>query len=336
MKSVNIITELQYSDALSKLISGDLVTDYCHFCVNSSEDKVWDYVVVFESLSEKCNFKCRKGGLVYITGEPDSIKKYYDQFLNQFDVIITSQKSIKQKVNRLVIVEQILPPLFGYNILKKDYHWSYEDMRRFPYPNKMKDISVIVSNKMMTKGHFIRYNLVSSLMKEFPNKIDFWGSGVGNPSVDKADAILPYKFHICIENSMNDYYWTEKIMDPYIGYSIPIYAGCPNIEKYFPMQSYYSIDVFNLNSVKSTIANILSKSDVFYKDRFPYLLMAREKLLSTYSFTKRISDIICKIDVLIKTRDVMVYNIKPENCFMNFRFHNFLWNVKQMIGYGKK
>jgi hypothetical protein len=43
-----------------------------------------------------------------------------------------------------------------------------------------------------------------------------------------------YVFTIAIENTIHDHYFTEKIINPLVYNTIPIYLGCSNIEKYFP------------------------------------------------------------------------------------------------------
>ncbi len=71
-----------------------------------------------------------------------------------------------------------------------------------------------------------------TINKYFEKEIEFFGKNI-NPIHDKADALLRYKFSICIENSSINDYWTEKFADPILAYTIPIYYGCMNIEDYY-------------------------------------------------------------------------------------------------------
>jgi len=50
------------------------------------------------------------------------------------------------------------------------------------------------------------------------------------------------QFHICIENSKQKNYFTEKIMDCFVTKTVPIYWGCPNIGDFF---DYSSIIIVN-------------------------------------------------------------------------------------------
>ena len=43
-----------------------------------------------------------------------------------------------------------------------------------------------------------------------------------------------YEFHIAIENMESNHYFSEKITNPMLCGTVPIYLGCRNIEEYFP------------------------------------------------------------------------------------------------------
>lgn len=47
-----------------------------------------------------------------------------------------------------------------------------------------------------------------------------------------------YKFMICFENSSDPYYITEKIVNGFLGNTIPIYWGCPNSKKWLNPKSF--------------------------------------------------------------------------------------------------
>ena len=43
-----------------------------------------------------------------------------------------------------------------------------------------------------------------------------------------------YNYHIAIENYRSRHYFSEKIINPLLCGTIPVYLGCVNIEQYFP------------------------------------------------------------------------------------------------------
>lgn len=46
----------------------------------------------------------------------------------------------------------------------------------------------------------------------------------------------PYHYSIVTENSQQDNYFTEKILDCFLSKTVPIYWGCPNIGEFFSLQ----------------------------------------------------------------------------------------------------
>lgn len=125
-------------------------------------------------------------------------------------------------------------------------HFSY--MWHTPYKksfNILKNtlMSIMISYKNNAPGHKYRHILVQNILKSnLP--IDIYGNGckyynnINDPRIkgefNDTSLFDNYKFHICIENFQTPHYFSEKIMDPLICHSSPIYLGCNNINHYFP------------------------------------------------------------------------------------------------------
>ena len=71
------------------------------------------------------------------------------------------------------------------------------------------------------------------LREHFGDRLDVFGRGI-NDFADKEEALAPYRYHISLENSSDKDYWTEKISDPLLTLTYPIYHGCENLEDYLP------------------------------------------------------------------------------------------------------
>lgn len=50
---------------------------------------------------------------------------------------------------------------------------------------------------------------------------------------DSKKWIFGSQFTIAIENSRQENYFSEKLLDPFLALSVPIYIGYPNIKDYF-------------------------------------------------------------------------------------------------------
>jgi len=110
-------------------------------------------------------------------------------------------------------------------------------------PMKLKTMSLMVSEKMSEIGHLYRHTLVNKIL-ESDLPIDIYGRGckyyqfMEDPRIKgEFDEYTPYenyKFHISIENMPTKHYFSEKIMNPLLCNTTPIYMGCDSIQYYFP------------------------------------------------------------------------------------------------------
>lgn len=126
----------------------------------------------------------------------------------------------------------------------------YETPKQIPFsPQKRKLMSIMVSRKTYTLGHQYRHIIAGHILKNnLP--IDIWGNGVENYKQkfpnnknimgsfkSMEEMCRDYLFTIAIENTSHDHYFTEKIINPLINNTIPLYWGCKKVEEYFPKQA---------------------------------------------------------------------------------------------------
>lgn len=250
------------------------------FYENSQLDIVWDMVVMFEGMPQIQRIKCKQGGLIYISAEPPNSRRYASRFLSQFDHIISTHPKINHASNHLS--QPAVDWWFGRNYKPVRYNYQFEQLEHLPLPNKTHKISFIASNQSNMPGHIKRLKFLAAVKNAFGDQIDYYGYGF-NLVQDKADALLPYMFSVCIENSSIPHYWTEKLADPLLGYTIPVYAGCLNIDAYFPADSHLKIDVNDIPNSLKTIGALIANSNQIYQNKLPALLESRKKLLHEYN-----------------------------------------------------
>ena len=104
---------------------------------------------------------------------------------------------------------------------------------------------------MITEGHALRKRIH---FKQGKIKIpkDFYISQYGgvenfcNNKIlnDSKNPLFESQFHICIENDKQNNYFTEKLIDCFITKTIPIYWGCPNIDKFFNIEGVFLVNSF--------------------------------------------------------------------------------------------
>lgn len=122
---------------------------------------------------------------------------------------------------------------------------------------KTKDISMIYSEKKQTEGHKLRHLVANKINK----RAELFGKGINKPIDTKEEALLDYRYSIVIENTKQDNYFTEKLIDCLVVGTIPIYWGCPNISDYFNMDG-----ILTFNTIDE-LKEILSKltEDLYLK-----------------------------------------------------------------------
>lgn len=90
-----------------------------------------------------------------------------------------------------------------------------------------------------------------------------------------------------MENSRQNDYWTEKIMDCFLACTMPVYSGCHNIGKYFPKNSYIELDIDNIDySIKAMKEKIQGG---FFEENYASILEARELCLNQYATAPALS-----------------------------------------------
>ncbi|MCH2023534.1 MAG: glycosyltransferase family 10 [Saprospiraceae bacterium] len=236
--------------------------------------KDFDYLMVFNWPLEKLEVRCYPGNKWLVSGEPPiNYNKFAIPTYKQFDKIFTQHS--KNLIKDHIKIDPKVPW-----IIKK----TYNELISLPKndQNKIDKVSCITSNLTWKPGHADRINL----LKEFDKsgfKVETYGRGIRPmPNDDKFEILYPYKYSIAIENSYYDHYWTEKIADCFLSWTMPIYSGAPNIFEYFPKESMIIINAKkpkeSLKIIKEAIAN---KS---WEKNIDAIEEARNLILNKYQF----------------------------------------------------
>lgn len=268
---------------------------------NGVDDRIWDLAIVFESITAPKHLRVRGDRTVFVAGEPPSIGNYGKAFLRQFDEVYCAD--IGAGLARRTSSEQHYNNWhFGFSA-KNGFRYNNASIRELPPPDKTEMISTITSNLAYLPMHIKRRALIDRLAQDYAGSIDVYGRP--HRFIEyKEDAILPYRFHICIENWAAPGLWTEKIADALLGYSVPVYAGCPNIEAYFPGAT-IMIDLEDYASARRTIDAILTDGESIYQERFAALVEARRQLIETFDISSLIRRLLHEPNST-EVRDIML------------------------------
>ncbi|MDR2119062.1 MAG: hypothetical protein LBP25_05975 [Tannerellaceae bacterium] len=154
--------------------------------------------------------------------------------------------------------------------------------------NKKKTLSWITSDAKDKDGHILRMSFKDFLLQENMN-FDLWGRGF-TPIDDKFDGLYPYKYSIAIENHSCNDYWTEKITDCFLSWTVPVYYGAKNITKYFPEKSMILIDPNDRKKSLSIIQDAIENN--LFEEKVNYIEEARDLILNKYQFFPFVTQLI--------------------------------------------
>ena len=247
------------SPTLSRQLSAEqLARDNVRFCFGDENIDHCDYCVVYGGLPARFNLTMPRHRTIFVSGEPTSFYRYPKNFLAQFGTVITTDRYTRHP--NCLFMQAGLPWEIGSFAGVGEYRrepMTIDTFRTY-MPRKHKLISVICSNKDSTRQHGKRLSFAARLRKHFGDRLDVFGRGV-NTFADKEEAIAPYRYHIVLENSSHKDYWTEKISDPILALTYPIYYGCENLDEYLPDSCFTRINIAQpkqaIEIIESTIAS---------------------------------------------------------------------------------
>lgn len=151
--------------------------------------------------------------------------------------------------------------LYVYNlVLDYFYRPRNYDVDKYAQPGvHSKFCSFIVSNGSATE----RVRFFEKLNQQVP--VDSCGGHLRNvnfeiPEFETAAYFAfmsQYKFNICFENTRQDYYFTEKLINAYYAKCVPIYYGCPKLPDYINLDAIVYIDDASDESLSKGVERVL-------------------------------------------------------------------------------
>jgi hypothetical protein len=106
---------------------------------------------------------------------------------------------------------------------------------------------------------------------------------------DRKDCLFESMFHIAIENNCEINYFSEKLIDCFTTYTVPLYYGCTNIADYFDVSG---IIVFRDNDHLIELLNGLTIED--YWRRLPAMMENFRRSQAYWNFSGRLRNVILR------------------------------------------
>ena len=226
-----------------------------------------DALLIFNNPSVKINTLCYPENVIAFMMEPGDHYEHPWMYkgLDQYAAIYSPVQSADNVI-------------LSHGYLGWYLQQNFAALSSLQVPEKKSVISCISSNLSLLKGHRLRLNFIKTLQAQIP-QIDFFGRG-NNFIDDKLNALLPYRYSIAIENTSAPYYFTDKINDCFLAYTVPLYYGCKNMGRYFPAKSFIQINIEDPKKAIHQIRQVMDNDD--WQQRAAAVVEARELVLHKF------------------------------------------------------
>lgn len=195
--------------------------------------------------------------------EPNEITGFRDEIIKKndyFNLIITWDDVILSSCSNAILL-----PFGGCWI--KDFNLSKE---------KKYEVTTLIGNKLLTHNHYLRQSLIDVKNYLHSINLNIFNSSTLPISDDSNLTVINNKeiknelfygqFHISIENVTRNNWFTEKLIDCFQTKTIPIYIGCPNINKFFDIRG-----IIQVNNLDEMVFEINKITPDYYNSKLEYI-----------------------------------------------------------------
>lgn len=266
MTLVRIVKDWDWPDLMRQTPGCSGVWDGIRFTLDEVEE--CDLLVVLNNrMKREIRVRCPEGGVWALMQEP-YVWGFTDWMVEGHEAFHRVYSSFRPAGAGKYRVSH---PALPWHVLR-----SFDDLVSCAMPRKTRPLSWIAGYCRDLPGHMKRLSFLRFLESGRSLEIDLFGRAVRYIE-DKWEGLAPYRYSIAVENTTCPDYWTEKVADCFLTWTVPIYHGCPNLEDYFPVESFVRIDIDRPREALEAIRRVVREDD--WGRRLPALEEARRRVL---------------------------------------------------------
>ena len=202
------------------------------------------------AMLEQMGTPSKKFGM-YIEPEslvPEDYKIFdYNKGLEKdFDLIFTHTERFLEKFDNARF----------FSVCAKVWHVLEDENGKLPenwLDLKTKNASIVSSEKTLCDLHKFRLELARKCKRE--NLADTFGTFDGGQFVSIDKSLTNYRYSFAIENQIEGYWFTEKILNCFANMTIPIYLGATQIDKLFNPDGIIKISTKDIDNIENILKN---------------------------------------------------------------------------------
>lgn len=266
-----------------------------------------DYLIILNRVPQDTITYCPQNNIWAIIQEPP-IKEFswLRRGFAEFARVYTTDNTLRGQ--RYILSQPCLPWHIGM---------SYDELKKCSVPDKERKLSWITSNSTRFRGHRQRLKFLSKLQKHI--SFDLWGRGF-LPISDKWDGLAPYRYSLAVENYHGPFYWSEKLADCFLSWTMPIYSGCTNILDFFPAEAMVLIDINDPDAIR--VVREAMHSDLWLRNR-DAIEYARQLVLDKYQFFPFVAE---------KIRENQNHTSVASPAVLPVQLHHLPWSMPDPAG----
>lgn len=180
-----------------------------------------------------------------------------------------------------------LPTWSQVTLLQRKQIWSQTAIQKDQLISTVCSEILIISEDF--KGYFHRLRFLDYIDKNSNNFIHHYGrlssgrifkkfSCYKGEIENKYDALIPYKYHLNCENSYQQGYFTEKLVDALFAECLCFYCGHKNIDKIIDDRAYIRLNLEEPEQSFQTIIQAIENNE--YEQRLTYIRKEKKRLLN--------------------------------------------------------
>lgn len=290
MRTVRLVTSWNYPPLLQQTPKGSGRWKDLHFTLEPVEE--CDYLIVLGMAHEEITVRCPPGNVWCILTEPPN-EVFFDWHRAHpvYRRVFTQDPHLTGE--RFVHAQPALP-----------WHLdrSYDELRTMSVPQKTETLSFLTSFKSSFSGHRERMHFLDTIRGNVPFDLigtsdyytrnrkggsetdedvhqELFRMGYTKVVQKKWEGLASYKYALVVENFRGTDYWSEKLTDCLLAYTLPIYSGCSNISDYFSDEAVVSIDIRDPDGTEK-ILQVLRENQ--WEKRLNAIKRARYQILEEY------------------------------------------------------
>ncbi len=266
---------------IEKDFDHNFVSDILPYYLTTNKNRA--SLIVDNIVSSKCSKKTKVPKII-IDREP-----WNDSKLANADLVITTKKYPKHNINFIYVPQ--------YSFSFSEYRISPENLLLPKTQHEKTEFCAFVysnCDKQKYKGVEVREFFFDLLQKMSNGRVHSWGKCKNNMKKQEeltngssnSSFFSPYKFVVAFENDYIDGYVSEKITNPMLAGSIPIYLGDKDIGDHFNKKSF--INVRDFSSMEKCVEYILylDSNDDAYAEMYNEPWLTDNKLTKHFSWWK--------------------------------------------------